>query len=154
MKKWPLGLMLIFLVSVVLLVACTAGTPTAQVDKSTTESPEATTPEATTPEATTPEATTPEATTPETAPGENNSMNELPVFTLEELAKYNGKEGMSAYVGYEGNVYDVSEIKAWKNGTHQGKYEAGQDLTDVLNNLAPHAPTNLTDNAPIVGTLE
>ncbi|MBF4693051.1 hypothetical protein ISU02_07965 [Fusibacter sp. Q10-2] len=78
----------------------------------------------------------------------------LPVFTPEELSKYNGKDGMAAYVGYEGKVYDVSKIKAWKNGIHQGKYEAGQDLTDILNNVAPHSPKNLTDNAPVVGTLE
>ena len=79
---------------------------------------------------------------------------DLPVFTLEELAKYNGKDGNPAYVGYEGKVYDVSDIEAWKGGIHQNQHEAGKDYTDVLNNQAPHAPTNLTDNAPVVGTLE
>lgn len=78
----------------------------------------------------------------------------LPVFTADTLAEFDGKEGRAAYVGYEGQVYDVSDIPAWKDGIHQGKYTAGQDLTDVLNNIAPHAPTNLTDNAPVVGLLE
>ncbi len=78
----------------------------------------------------------------------------LPVFTLEELAKYDGQNGNPVYVGYEGKVYDVSNIEAWKTGTHQGRVKAGQDLTDVLNNEAPHSSKNLTDNAPIVGLLE
>ncbi len=82
------------------------------------------------------------------------TMSELPTFSLEELAKYDGKNDMPAYVAYEGKVYDVSKIEAWKNGIHQGKYTAGQDLTDVLNNVAPHSSKRLTDNAPVVGTLE
>lgn len=81
-------------------------------------------------------------------------IQDLPTFTIEELAKYNGKNEMPAYVGYEGKVYDVSKIKAWEDGIHQGKYEAGQDLTEILNNVAPHSPSRLIDNAPLVGILE
>lgn len=77
--------------------------------------------------------------------------SQLPVFNAEELSKYDGTNGNPAYVAYEGFVYDVSEIKAWKGGLHQGKHKAGFDYTEVLNNEAPHPPTNLTDNAPIVG---
>lgn len=76
---------------------------------------------------------------------------QLPEFNAEELAKYNGLDGNPAYVAYEGYVYDVSDIKAWKDGIHQGKHKAGFDYTEVLNNQAPHSPKNLTDNAPIVG---
>lgn len=76
---------------------------------------------------------------------------QLPVFNAEELAKYDGVDGNPAYVAYEGYVYDVSDIKAWKDGIHQGKHKAGFDYTEVLNNQAPHSPKNLTDNAPIVG---
>jgi predicted heme/steroid binding protein len=78
----------------------------------------------------------------------------LPVFTLEELAKYDGQNGNPVYVGYEGKVYDVSSVEEWKNGTHRGRIKAGQDLTDVLNNEAPHSSQRLKDNAPIVGILE
>ncbi|MBC7959232.1 MAG: hypothetical protein H7X94_05125, partial [Vallitaleaceae bacterium] len=46
------------------------------------------------------------------------------VFTLEELSKYNGKDGMEAYVAISGTVYDVSAIPEWNNGDHNG-YEAG-----------------------------
>lgn len=77
---------------------------------------------------------------------------EMKEFNAEELSKYNGKDGNPAYVAYEGKVYDVSEIRAWKDGVHQGKLEAGKDYTDILNNKAPHPPTNLTNNAPIVGS--
>lgn len=82
------------------------------------------------------------------------TVEALPVFNAETLAEFNGKDGKAAYVAYEGKVYDVSNIAAWKTGIHQGRYEAGKDYTEVLNNDAPHKPTNLTDNAPIVGTYE
>lgn len=78
----------------------------------------------------------------------------LPVFTLEELAKYDGQNDNPVYIGYEGKVYDVSNVEEWKTGTHRGKIKSGQDLTDVLNNEAPHSSQRLKDNAPIVGILE
>ncbi|MGL5087329.1 MAG: cytochrome b5 domain-containing protein [Clostridium sp.] len=49
-------------------------------------------------------------------------------FSLEELAKYNGKDGMSAYVAVNGIVYDVTKVKAWRGGSHFGVM-AGGDLT-------------------------
>jgi len=98
-----------------------------------------------------PESTTVEETTMEETTAGDEA---LPVFTAEELAKYNGKDGNSAYVAYEGKVYDVTNIEAWKNGIHQGRFEAGKDYTDVLNNQAPHSSDNLTKNAPIVGLFE
>ncbi len=93
------------------------------------------------------ETTEPEPTTTE-------AVSELPVFTLEELSEYDGQNGNPAYVGYEGKVYDVTNISAWKDGVHQGQLQAGKDYTDVLNNDAPHSSSNLTDNAPVVGILE
>ena len=99
-----------------------------------------------------PESTTvaEETTMEETTAGDEA----LPVFTAEELAKYNGKDGNAAYVAYEGKVYDVTNIEAWKSGIHQGRFEAGKDYTEVLNNEAPHSSDNLTKNAPIVGLFE
>lgn len=49
-------------------------------------------------------------------------------FSLEELAKYTGKEGMPAYVAVNGTVYDVSKTKRWKGGSHFGVF-AGQELS-------------------------
>ena len=98
----------------------------------------------------------PESTTVEETSMEETTAGDeaLPVFTAEELAKYNGKDGNSAYVAYEGKVYDVTNIEAWKSGIHQGRFEAGKDYTEVLNNEAPHSSDNLTKNAPIVGLYE
>ncbi len=96
--------------------------------------------------------TTMSETTLETTVDANGNV--LNVFTTEELAKYNGKDGQPAYVAYEGNVYDVSNVKEWKTGTHQGKYEAGKDYTDVLNNVAPHPASFLLEKGVLVGILK
>ena len=36
------------------------------------------------------------------------------VFTLAELAQYDGQDGRPAYFAYEGQVYDASSIPNWK----------------------------------------
>jgi predicted heme/steroid binding protein len=73
-------------------------------------------------------------------------------FTLEELAEYNGKEG-KMYVAYNGKVYDVSESYLWEDGNHQGLHDAGQDLSESMDDEAPHDPEVLEDY-PVVGTLK
>lgn len=55
----------------------------------------------------------------------------------EELKKHDGKEGRSAYIAYNGKIYDVTQSKYWKNGTHMLRHKAGEDLTEFLK-LAPH----------------
>ena len=79
-------------------------------------------------------------------------MEELKKFTLEELAKFDGKEGRPAYVAYKGKVYDVSESWMWEDGDHQGLHEAGKDLTEDMED-APHEDDNLSE-FPVVGELE
>ena len=59
------------------------------------------------------------------------------VFTIEELAYYNGKEGKPAYIACRGKVYDVTESFLWMGGRHQVLHEAGNDLTEALEK-APH----------------
>ncbi len=73
------------------------------------------------------------------------------VFTLEELAQYDGKDGHPAYYAYEGVVYDVSNSPLWKLGQHFG-HQAGQDLTGRLEG-APHGD-DIVKAMPVVGTLE
>ena len=72
-------------------------------------------------------------------------------FTLEELAKYNGKNVKAAYVAYQGIVYDVSNSYLWKNGEHKG-HRAGKDITEEISKAA-HGPGALT-GFPVVGTLK
>lgn len=72
-------------------------------------------------------------------------------FTLEDLARYNGKGGMPAYIAYKGQVYDVSSSFLWQNGRHQVLHEAGTDLTAALDQ-APHGE-DLLEGFPVVGVL-
>lgn len=73
------------------------------------------------------------------------------VFSTDELAKFNGKNGQPAYVAINGTVYDVSGKDAWKNGEHHGNL-AGRDLTDTLFNKSPHKDKVLK-GLPVVGKL-
>lgn len=58
------------------------------------------------------------------------SDNNLPVFTLEELSKYNGSNG-KAYVGVNGLIFDCSSCESYMPG---GSYclFAGSDATVAL----------------------
>lgn len=72
-------------------------------------------------------------------------------FSKEELARYNGNNGAPAYVAYKGKVYDVSGSFLWQKGRHQVLHNAGQDLTDSLEQ-APHG-VEMLERFPMVGTL-
>ncbi|MEA4913906.1 MAG: cytochrome b5 domain-containing protein [Christensenella sp.] len=72
-------------------------------------------------------------------------------LTLDQLKQYDGKNGNPAYVAVDGVIYDVTNVKAWKNGDHNG-YSAGNDLTDIIKNKSPHGVKNL-EGLPIVGKL-
>lgn len=72
-------------------------------------------------------------------------------FTQEELAKYDGRNGRPAYIGYKGKVYDVSESFLWKDGIHQVLHKAGMDLTNALKH-APHGE-DVIKKFPVVGIL-
>lgn len=72
-------------------------------------------------------------------------------FTEEELARYNGKDGVPAYIAYKGKVYDVTHSFLWRKGRHQVLHEGGEDLTDCLEQ-APHG-ADLLERAPTIGIL-
>lgn len=78
-------------------------------------------------------------------------MAEDKKFTLEELAKYDGKNGQRAYVAFNGKVYDVTDSTLWSEGDHLGAHQAGKDLTAEMD-AAPHGPENL-DNVNLIGGL-
>lgn len=73
-------------------------------------------------------------------------------FTLDELAKFDGKDGRPAYVANGGVVYDATASKLWRNGTHVRVHHAGNDLTEGLT-VAPH-PADRLEKLPRVGVLE
>jgi len=73
------------------------------------------------------------------------------VFTLDELAQYNGDNGSTAYVAIYGVVYDVTHVSNWSNGWHQGMHLAGTDASWIFGS-SPHTVTFISQY-PIVGTL-
>jgi predicted heme/steroid binding protein len=72
-------------------------------------------------------------------------------FTLEELKRYDGKEGRPAYIAYKGKVYDVTDNYLWADGDHQGEHVAGKDLTKDMAS-APHGEENL-ERVKLIGIL-
>jgi len=78
-------------------------------------------------------------------------LGETKKFTLEELSKYDGKNGNPAYVAVNGKVYDVTDSAFWMDGDHLGSHQAGKELTEEMD-IAPHGPENL-DRVKLVGTL-
>lgn len=69
-------------------------------------------------------------------------------FTLEELAKFNGADGLPAYFAFRGKVYEVTSSDTWENGDHLGAHQAGADLTEALAE-APHGEEVLDAFSPI-----
>jgi predicted heme/steroid binding protein len=72
-------------------------------------------------------------------------------FTSKELEEHNGKNGKSAYIAYQGKVYDISGSDLWRDGEHMGMHQAGRDLTEELE-LAPHREEML-ERVKLVGEL-
>jgi len=58
-------------------------------------------------------------------------------MTEEQLSSFDGMEGRPAYIAYKGIIYDITNSRLWRNGTHMMKHHAGTDLTGVLA-TAPH----------------
>ncbi len=77
------------------------------------------------------------------------------VFTLAELAEFDGKGGKPAYIAVDGVVYDLSGSATWPEGKHTPcnlGAMAGRDLSEELK----QAPARMRENLkrfPVVGTL-
>lgn len=57
--------------------------------------------------------------TPLPNPNDTTANNQRS-FTIQELAAFDGKDGMPAYVAVNGIVYDVTNNRAWAAATHFG----------------------------------
>ena len=66
-------------------------------------------------------------------------------ITKKELANFNGLNGSSSYIAFQGKIYDVSTI--FVNGEHAG-CKAGQDLTNVLDQ-SPHDESLFANFTPV-----
>lgn len=72
------------------------------------------------------------------------------IFTVSELASYNGKNGAPSYVAVNGIVYDVTNIPWWAAGMHFG-LSAGINHTEEFNTCHKQ---NILYNLVEVGRLE
>ncbi|WKK75941.1 cytochrome b5 domain-containing protein [Marivirga salinae] len=57
-------------------------------------------------------------------------------YSPQQLALRNGQDRDEIWIAYQGIIYDVTNSKLWRNGTHY-EHWSGQDLTDELKD-APH----------------
>ncbi|MCX7922255.1 MAG: hypothetical protein N3B21_09635 [Clostridia bacterium] len=69
------------------------------------------------------------------------------------MAKYNGKNGQPCYVALNGVVYDLTNMKGWKKGSHGHGILGGKDWTATFNKLAPksHRSPEFLKKIPVVG---
>jgi predicted heme/steroid binding protein len=85
-----------------------------------------------------------------TAIAADSTADTLLCLTIADLAKYNGKDGMPAYVAVDSVIYDQTGVKAWKSGKHEGG-KAGTDITTLIKN-SPHGKAVLKKRK-VVGKL-
>jgi predicted heme/steroid binding protein len=71
-------------------------------------------------------------------------------FTKQQLALRNGQDREEIWIAYQGIIYDVTDSRLWKNGTHY-EHWAGQDLTEELAD-APH-DTKVFEKLQVIGKL-
>lgn len=69
-------------------------------------------------------------------------------LTLEELSRFDGKDGRPAYFAYGGKVYDATSSPLWKEGNHMTRHSAGNDLTKMLK-TAPHGEEKIEQMSQI-----
>ena len=78
------------------------------------------------------------------------------VFTVQELAGFDGLGGNQAYVAVDGVVYDVTESANWPGGKHSPcslDSAAGKDLSEVIKQAPPRMRTYI-EAKPVVGKLQ
>jgi predicted heme/steroid binding protein len=60
------------------------------------------------------------------------------IVTELELRRNTGERGTCMWVAHKGIVYDVTDCSRWKKGLHEDQHFPGQELTEELENNAPH----------------
>jgi predicted heme/steroid binding protein len=70
------------------------------------------------------------------------SQNGKYYLTLSELAYYDGTNGKPAWIAVYGNLYDVTNETAWKNGVHRGLHLGGKDASSAFDS-SPHSQSLL-----------
>ena len=74
---------------------------------------------------------------PKLKKGLKKLFTEIPeIFDPETLSHFDGKEGTQAYIAYKEKVFDMTNLKLWKNGLHM-KHAAGHNMTNSLYHQYP-----------------
>jgi len=84
------------------------------------------------------------------SPAQQMDLGNPTTFTLQELSRFDGKNGNFAYVAVNGTVYDVTDNAAWAAATHFG-LTAGRDLTGAF--ASCHAGQPILNKLRVVGKL-
>lgn len=72
-------------------------------------------------------------------------------LTEEELALYNGENGMPAYIAVNGTIYDMRDIPQWKDGKHFG-IKAGADYSEAFKNCH-NGDKNILSKLRVIGLM-
>ncbi len=73
------------------------------------------------------------------------------VYDPATLSDFNGRDGRLAYIAFEGDVYDVTELGKWKGGKHF-RHLTGEDQTQAIS-TAPHG-VEMLERAKVVGSFD
>jgi predicted heme/steroid binding protein len=76
---------------------------------------------------------------------------DLPFYTIQQLALRNGQDREEIWVAYQGEIYDVTKSRMWRDGKHY-EHWAGQDLTGEFKD-APHN-THVFDKFRKIGRIK
>ena len=82
---------------------------------------------------------------------DSKSRDELRYYKIEDIAKFDGKNGTLAYIVVDGTVYDVTSMNQWISGSHYG-LTAGKDLTEYFKTCHKNE-TDILKKLRIVGTI-
>ena len=78
----------------------------------------------------------------------NNGILKL---TEKELALYNGKNGMPAYISIDGTIYDISDVPELKDESHSG-IKSGADYSELFKKCH-NDDINILSKLKIVGEI-
>lgn len=81
----------------------------------------------------------------------SSRQEQLLQLTLEQLKRYDGREGRPAYIAVDGKIYDVSTEPTWGGATHFG-IQAGNDVSKEFKSC--HNDMNILSKLKVVGVLK
>jgi len=72
----------------------------------------------------------------------------LQSYTVDELTRFDGRNGAPAYVAIHGKVYDITSVPLFRDGKHHG-VTPGNDVTELFVHKS-----NILNRLNLVGELK